>query len=186
MQTKEDRILEAALQLFLRHGYRKVNMSEIAEATQMSRPSLYAAFANKEAIFAEMVYRQCALNLQETAQRLPRATSLRERLACIFDIWLIEPVASVIDSENAAELLANCAEYAPAAVANTYARMEQQLVAVLDLEAEQPPAMPNTELAHLLRLATTSMKASAENLSQLRKRVEGLTIMAVATLQMPG
>lgn len=182
MQTKEDRIVDAAFQLFYRHGYRKVSMSDVAEATQMSRPSLYAAFANKEAIFAELVRRQCERNLAETTARLHQASGLQQRLSCVFDIWLIESVASVIDSENATELLANCGEYAPQAVADLYEQMEAQLVAVLEPEMSDQSTLTVGDIARILRLASTGIKTSTENLPELRRMVQGLIAMAVAAL----
>jgi AcrR family transcriptional regulator len=182
MQTKEDRIVDAAFELFYRHGYRKVSMSDVAEATQMSRPSLYASFANKEAIFAELVRRQCTRNLAETAARLHQANGLQQRLSCVFDIWLIEPVASVIDSQNATELLANCGEYAPQAVAELYEQMETQLVAVLEPEMSAKSTLPVRDIARILRLASTGIKTSTESLPELRRLVQGLIAMAAAAL----
>ncbi|WP_297831385.1 TetR/AcrR family transcriptional regulator [Pseudomonas sp.] len=180
MQTKEDRIIDASFQLFLRHGYRKVSMSDVAEAALMSRPSLYASFANKEAIFAELVRRQCERNLAETTARLNHVRGLHERLSCVFDIWVIEPVASVIDSENATELLANCAEFAPQALADLYEQMEAQLVAVLSDYPTGGSSQAAKDTARILRLAGSGIKSSTENLPELRRLVSGLISMAVA------
>lgn len=180
MQTKEDRIVEASFQLFLRHGYRKVSMSDVAEAAQMSRPSLYASFANKEAIFAELVRRQCALNLLETKARLHQVTGFENRLGCVFDIWLIEPVASVLDSPNAAELLTNCGDYAPQAVAELYEQMEAQLVAVLADYMTPGSVLAVKDTARILRLASAGIKSSTDSLPELRRLVQGLISMVVA------
>lgn len=183
METKEDRIVTAAFELFFRHGYRKVSMSDIALASDMSRPSLYAAFANKEAIFAELVRRQCARNLEETHARLHRISGLQARLACVFAIWLIEPVATVIDSENATEMLADCAQFAPQAVAQLYTQLELQLIQVLQPEVPDTAALTASEMARILRLASTGLKTSTESLLDLQRMVEGLVIMAIATVQ---
>lgn len=93
LDSKQARIMDAALQLFLRHGYRKVSMSDIAEAAQMSRPSLYAAFANKESVFAAQVQRQRMLCVAETERRVRSDQDLRTQLQHLFDIWVLEPVA---------------------------------------------------------------------------------------------
>lgn len=182
MQSKEDRIVEAAFDLFLRHGYRKVSMSDIADAAQMSRPSLYASFANKDAIFAELVRRQKVRNLAQTDARLHQVHGLQARLGCVFDIWLIEPIASVIDSENATELLANCAEFAPQALAELYGALEQQLINVLTPHMSEHSLLAATEIAKILRLASAGIKASTKNLEDLQRRVQGLIVMAVATV----
>ncbi|WP_263604319.1 TetR/AcrR family transcriptional regulator [Xanthomonas bonasiae] len=175
--------MDAAFQLFLRHGYRKVSIGDIAEAAQMSRPSLYASFPNKEAIFAAMVLRQRDRCLAESAARLRPGQDLEARLRQLFDIWVLEPTASVIDSENGIELLAKCGDYAPEALAALYAELEAQLVATLQPEVHAPAAMSAADIAYILRLATTSLKASADNEGDLRRLIGGLIAMTLATVR---
>jgi len=175
--------MDAAFQLFLRHGYRKVSIGDIAAAAQMSRPSLYASFPNKEAIFAAMVLRQRDQCLAESGVRLRQGQDLATRLRHLFDIWVLEPVAAVIDSENATELLAKCGDYAPEALAALYAELEAQLVATLQPEVHAPAAMSAADIAYILRLATTSLKASADNEGDLRRLIGGLIAMTLATVR---
>lgn len=183
LSAKDTRIVDAALQLFLRHGYRKVSVGDIAEAARMSRPSLYASFPNKEAIFAALVLRQRQQCMAEAALRVRPEQDLQTRLRHLFDVWVLEPVAAVIDSENATELLANCGDYAPEALADLYAHLEAQLVAALQPEVRADAAMSAADIAYILRLATTSLKASADNEADLRRLVGGLVAMAVATVR---
>jgi AcrR family transcriptional regulator len=185
MDPREDRIINAAFDLFLRHGYRKVSMSDIAAASAMSRPTLYAAFENKEAIFATLVRRSCAQNDAATALRLPAvaAQGLTAQLACLFDIWVIEPAASVIDSVNGVDMMSNCGTYAPEALAAIYARLEAHLAAVLAPAMRSGQQLTAGDIAYILRVATTGIKASADNLPDLRRVVAGMITMAVATVQ---
>ena len=46
-----DQALAAALQVFWRHGYEAASMNDLTEAMGVSRPSLYAAFGNKESLY---------------------------------------------------------------------------------------------------------------------------------------
>lgn len=183
MDPKETTIVDAAFELFYRHGYRKVSMSDIAEACRMSRPTLYASFANKEAIFSALVRRQCERNESATAQHLPGAAGLFAKLACLFDIWVVEPVASVVDSPNGIDMMANCGSYAPDALDEIYAHLETHLEAVLAPAMQDASAMSAGEIAYILRVATTGVKASAGNLPALRKVVDGMIKMAVATVE---
>lgn len=175
--------MDAALQLFLRHGYRKVGIGDIAAAAQMSRPSLYASFPNKEAIFAAMVLRQRDQCLAESGARLRPGQDLATRLRHLFDIWVLEPTASVIGSENGIELLARCGEWAPEALAEVYAQLEAQLRATLQPEVHAQAPMSAADLAYILRLATTSLKASADNEADLRRLIGGLIAMTLATVR---
>jgi AcrR family transcriptional regulator len=182
MDQKETRIIDAAFGLFYQHGYRKVSMSDIAQASQMSRPTLYASFANKEDIFAALVLRQCARNEAATAARLPAAEGLAAQLACLFEIWVVEPAASVIDSPNGIDMMANCGVYAPAALDAIYAALEAHLAAVLASAMRHQETMSAADIAYILRVATTAIKASADSLPALRHVVEGMITMAVATV----
>src|SRR5262245_48803929 len=51
MDTKQ-RILEAALVVFARYGYRQSSMEAVAEQAELSRQALYRHFPTKEALFA--------------------------------------------------------------------------------------------------------------------------------------
>jgi len=112
-----------------------------------------------------------------------RATALAAQLECLFDIWVVEPAASVIDSPNGIDLLANCGSYAPEALADIYAHLEQHLAAVLAPAMRDKKVMSAREIAYILRVATTGVKASADKLPELRKVVAGMIKMALATVQ---
>ncbi|MGY4802080.1 TetR/AcrR family transcriptional regulator [Teichococcus aerofrigidensis] len=57
---KRRAILEAAAGLFLAEGFGAVSMDGIARAAQVSKATLYAHFAGKDALFAEIVAGNCA------------------------------------------------------------------------------------------------------------------------------
>jgi len=49
--AKREKVLTAALDVFLRYGYKRVTMNDIATAAGISRPALYLVFESKEEIF---------------------------------------------------------------------------------------------------------------------------------------
>ena len=49
------RILEAAQRVFLKRGYQSASIDEIAEVAPASKPTIYAHFPGKEALFAAVV-----------------------------------------------------------------------------------------------------------------------------------
>src|ERR1700754_4405402 len=48
-----DEALAAALRVFWSKGYEGASMAELTEAMGITKPSLYAAFGNKEALFCK-------------------------------------------------------------------------------------------------------------------------------------
>lgn len=181
MDAKSDKILAAAFELVRQHGFRKVTMSDIAEAAGMSRPTLYAAFSNKEAILAGIALRQRTRGDVEIAARLPRARTLEARLAIVFDVSIVAPAASVMDSPHGLDLLANMDTYAPEACDEVYAHFEDHLVALLAPSMKKGAAMSARDLAHIMALATRGLKASTTTANELRRMTDGLIAMAVAT-----
>ena len=57
-EEKEQLILESALDVFSRHGFRGSTIDQIAEVAGMSKPNLLYYFANKEAIHRLLIDRQ--------------------------------------------------------------------------------------------------------------------------------
>lgn len=55
--TPTERILDAAIAVFLRHGYKKTSMDELAAGAGLSRPGLYFHFATKEQLFTAALAR---------------------------------------------------------------------------------------------------------------------------------
>ena len=55
--TPRDRILQAAMTVFRRHGFRRSSIEETAEAAGLTRQALYHHFKSKEALFRAVIER---------------------------------------------------------------------------------------------------------------------------------
>ena len=58
----EERILDAAGKVFLERGFEGASVDEIAEVARAGKPTIYARFASKEALFAAVVARKVRAN----------------------------------------------------------------------------------------------------------------------------
>ncbi len=74
--------LSVALDLFWRKGFEGTSLSDLTEAMGISRPSLYAAFGNKERLFRLVLdrYQSTCMGFFEEALRQPTARRVAERL----------------------------------------------------------------------------------------------------------
>lgn len=133
-------------------------------------------------MFSTLVKLQTEKNYIETKKHLENEKNIKKRLECIFDIWIIKPFASVIDSENAQDLLSNASTYVSDAMAHLYARFENQILEVLEPEIKNKWDLSAQDLAHILMLATKGLKASTETLPELRRMTDGLISMTLATV----
>jgi TetR/AcrR family transcriptional regulator, regulator of autoinduction and epiphytic fitness len=87
--SRRRQLLEAALSVFLKFGFRKTSMDDVARAAHVSRQGLYLHFEKKEALFKAVVQHALGAALDAASLRLADASvPVRERLVGAFDEWL--------------------------------------------------------------------------------------------------
>jgi AcrR family transcriptional regulator len=103
---RREHVLDAALLVFARYGYRKASMDDVARAADISRPGLYFYFASKQELFRAAVTHALDGDVA-AAQRALADTGrpLRDRLIEAFDHWtgryigpLTKDIATLIES----------------------------------------------------------------------------------------
>lgn len=65
-----DFALERAVEVFWRHGFQDASLHELTEAMGLSKPSLYAAFGDKEALYLKTLERYRQLLIERHAATL--------------------------------------------------------------------------------------------------------------------
>lgn len=77
-----DKALASALRVFWTRGYENASMAELTEAMGITKPSLYACFGNKEALFRKALdlYEREKLAYIDAALEAPTARGVAERL----------------------------------------------------------------------------------------------------------
>ncbi|MBV8934366.1 MAG: TetR/AcrR family transcriptional regulator [Alphaproteobacteria bacterium] len=79
----EARILDAARKVFLERGLEGASIDEIADAAHAGKPTIYARFPGKEALFAAVILRKVRENLISIESVAPTGVTFEERLASI-------------------------------------------------------------------------------------------------------
>lgn len=87
-QTRRNHILDAAVEVFGRFGFRKTSVEDLAAAAKISKQGLYLHFSSKEEVFvaAMQKYLDDGLKLVNEALSKPGA-SLSARLTAAMDAW---------------------------------------------------------------------------------------------------
>jgi len=106
--TPQDRILDAAMRVFRRHGFRRSSIEQAAEEAGLTRQALYHHFASKEALFRAVLER---LYEQALTAEIAAAKAAEEAGLELADILVAEIgarmqslLASLKDSPHTEEL----------------------------------------------------------------------------------
>jgi AcrR family transcriptional regulator len=78
----KSRILDAAQQVFLKRGYQSASVDEIAEMAPVSKPTIYAHFDGKEALF-EAVIARIITGLTNFEGYEPRGRTVTDKLTSV-------------------------------------------------------------------------------------------------------
>lgn len=85
-QAQRDRILNAAQQCFIRHGFHAAGMAGIAQAAEMSPGLIYRYFDNKNAIILAIIERQLA-EKRANIDSLQAQPDWEQRICDLFAGW---------------------------------------------------------------------------------------------------
>jgi AcrR family transcriptional regulator len=77
------RLLDAAREIFARHGYVGASVDQIADQAGYSKGAVYSNFAGKEALFLELLRSRMSEELQELQAMLDRGQSAPEMLRAL-------------------------------------------------------------------------------------------------------
>jgi len=86
-QTKEEKVLTAARDVFMRYGFKRATMSDLADAAQMSRPALYLIFSSKEEVLRSLVTQIFNELLREIREGLSKHEGVADQLTFTFEVW---------------------------------------------------------------------------------------------------
>src|SRR5436305_12788242 len=94
--ARRDALLEAAIAVFARYGFRKTSMDEVARAAGVSRQGLYLLFADKEELFRKALTHKLARQLGSAVLALSRTGDpLEVRLIAACDVWAGQFIGTV-------------------------------------------------------------------------------------------
>ena len=100
-QEREEKIIQKAIELFLKHEVHAVSTDMIVQAMEISRGTLYNHFRTKDEIYARILiqfYEEGIEKLSSIDDQLPLLEQIREMANCYFQSYLATPrLHTIID-----------------------------------------------------------------------------------------
>jgi TetR/AcrR family acrAB operon transcriptional repressor len=167
--TPRDRILEAAMTVFRRHGFRRSSIEETAEAAGLTRQALYHHFKSKEALFRAVIERVHDGALADGAKAAERVEATGGSLADIVIAQVAARlkafVASFDGSPHVDELFSEHLIHARDLYQHYAALHDAQVAATIARTVKRErlalaPGMTAAKLARYVELAVTGTKSA--------------------------
>jgi AcrR family transcriptional regulator len=181
---KEEQVVRAAVDVFIRYGYKRVTMADLAEAAQMSRPALYLVFPSKEKIFIEVVRQMASDNLKKIREGIGPLKTVDERLEYAFEVWCVGPYEMMRASPDAADLYVSVKEFAAEVIKKSALDFEALLAEILApaVRKKSKATLSAPELARLMRTSLKGFNMSAEDAAELRQLLADMRKLVLASL----
>lgn len=173
---RRDAILQAAAGVFLRYGYRKTSMDDLARAAGLSRQGLYLHFATKEAIFRDSVVLLTTRSLAAVRAALARDHgAIEDRLLDAFVGLASHSDGSPMSRDLMVELLASATELAGPIVATFEDALLDEFARMLRTSgvasAWKPHGLSAKDLARHLLAASKGIQQSARTAADYREQM---------------
>ena len=163
--SNQEVVLNAALPLFLRYGYRKTSMEDVARASGFSRQSIYTWYPNKKKLFISVV-RHTFQNIQKsyTFALSDSSKNIHERIVDAFAHFTGFVVNSDASMSSMDELVGVAFSY----LGEFIVEFEQDFVSsIASLLHEQRGHTP-IQQAHVLLAVSRGLKYSITSMEEYR------------------
>ena len=174
---KRDKVLTAARDTFLRYGFKRVTMNDIAEAASISRPALYLVFNSKEEVFKGVYEYFVKETLAEIESKIAPLKTPEEKLRVAFELWTVRPFEIMRTSSEAAELLECTFGFAQDSVKQGYRSFEKILLPILKSHSKFQTGKTKVSVektSHILSSAARGFKVVAKDAPEIRSMIKDL------------
>ena len=171
--SKRQRAIEAGARVFLRFGFQRATMGDIAQAAGMSRPALYLIFSSKEDVFEAVIAHWIEDSLARIATGLAGRATLGEKLRFACEIWCVEGLEQALANPEVRDM-----SRLPA-VRKSYGRFEACLTDILrEAAARSGLDVTPGDLARVIVSAMQGLKQTAQSAEEMRHLI-AVQILAI-------
>ncbi len=185
-ESRQEALLEAAVGVFARYGFRKTSMDEVARAAGVSRQGLYLQFADKEALFRRAVAFKLSRQLRGAKLALANGSEgLESRLVAACDEWAGQYVGFM--GADAADLMCASTSLAGATLADYETRFESMIAAAIADSALADfcaaSGCPPADVARVLHATARGLKHTCRSREEFVRRMTVAARMFCAPLE---
>jgi AcrR family transcriptional regulator len=166
--SKRQRALDAATNVFTRYGFARTTMGDIAGEAHMSRPALYLLFPDKETIFEAVILAMDHEKLDVIRAELAAIDGLRAKLAHACQSWGTHGLELAAVHPDAADLF----DLRFAAVRQAYANFQ---TLIIELIADQARAsridVTPDEIACTLIYGMRGLREISRDVADMRRLI---------------
>lgn len=161
-------MLEAATDIFLRYGFARTTMGDIAERAGISRPALYLVFSGKEEVFAAVIRRMTDDLLTRLRATLPTLPTPESQVLFACETWSAHSFDLMAAHPDARDLF----NLALLPVQQMYADFQALIAALLvaPVAASSLDATPE-ELARVLIFAMRGFKETVTDKRDMHRLI---------------
>lgn len=167
---KKSHILNAAAIVFYQQGARQAKFGDIAKAAGISRPTLYAAFEDKNALMIATIHYVSEQLLETINGQIADKVTAEERLRLFTNVAIVEPYRLIQQSEDAADILSGHNEEGRKAIRETLELRASFLTKILSPFANKGTE-PDSLFAHCRTfiLSSAGLKNTVANDDELQQ-----------------
>jgi AcrR family transcriptional regulator len=161
--SKRQRVIEAGGRVFLRFGFARATMGDIAQAAGISRPALYLIYCSKEEVFEAVVSQWMEDSLERIAAGIAPLATVGEKLRFACEIWCVEGLERALANPEVRDMSGL------PAVRKSYSRFEACLTDILRPETERSDlGATAADLARVIVSAMQGFKQAAQSAEEMR------------------
>jgi AcrR family transcriptional regulator len=181
--TRRAHIVGAATSVFLRYGFARTTMADIAQASGLSRPTLYLTFPDKESVFRAVIEAMIEAKMAQVQAGVSRLPSLGEKLLYACNAWAAEGYELVQAHPDARDMF----DLGFESVCAGYQAFQDVIAAIVrDGAGRSALGIPSAKLARSIVYALKGFKDIAVDSADLRSLIATHVAVLSAALSKAG
>lgn len=176
MDEKKMRVIKTAKDVFLKYGYVKATMNDLAKAAGISRPALYLIFPGKEDIFNSVILFIAGELSEKVKHEISIIGNPLDKLRKACDIWSVQMHELLNRSAEARELYQSSFPFTKESVQKYVEMYQNDIAEILSLlpARQLNGGVSAKELAYVFVAAVGAFKQNTQTTEELTAHIEML------------